>query len=134
MKKFEWPVVWRKDADAKRQKEVAALRKSESERRLEMQAQWDTKWKPLLDKMVSLSATRRPDYGSFILHVELDRSMLEQAAGFNDPTIWRYISEMTGHNVERQLATLNFAGLHRLADELEDRNHRANMARFPVVR
>lgn len=129
MKKFQWPLIWRNKADA--QHAEAVQRAINDERRYKREAadkenEWREKWKPVLDKMVKLSATRRDQLGSFILHTELDRYLLEQAATYNDPAIWRYLAGMIGHQVEREISTINFAGLHRLADELEERHRRGS--------
>lgn len=124
--KFKWPLVWRKKADA--QYGAAIRRAIDDEQRYRREAEakekeWREKWSPILDKMAALSASRHGPHG-FIVHVELDRFMMEQAASYNDPSIWRYVAELIGHKVERQLTTINFAGLHRLADELENRRFR----------
>lgn len=129
-KKWEWPWVSRKTMENKVASELDRIRVVEAKRRASMQTDWDNQWKPLLTKAIALSATRKPDMSSFVLHVNVDRGLLEMAAMHNDSKIWKYISDQTSYEFKRQIATLNFVGLHRLAHETEERYSRSHMAKF----
>jgi hypothetical protein len=119
--KFKWPWVSRKTMDAELASQSRHIRNYERGERERLEADWDAKWAPLLKKAIGLSATHKPDLRSFMVHVEVDRDMLEMAASHNDPKVWEYMSERLGYEFRRQIATLNFTGLHRLARETDDR-------------
>lgn len=89
------------------------------------------KWEPLLRRLMSLTVRRGYD-NEFVLNVALARPMMEEIAGYNDQRIWSYISEMVADDLRRQLATLNFSGLHRLAAETERRIHQIIEQRYPL--
>ena len=106
-------------AEAHGYSRAAKMGRDELERE---QAAWREQWKPLLAKAMSLGATRRDHSGDFMLHVGVARDMLEMAAMHNDPKVWEYISDQLAYEFKRQISTLNFAGLHRMAAEAEYRN------------
>ena len=125
MKKLEWPWLSKKRAQQEADRRVASTR-SIAEREMEkLVDEWRGKWQPLLHKAMSLKATRNETSGNFMLHVGLARDMLEMAAMHNDPKVWDYISDQLAYEFKRQISTLNFAGLHRLASENEYRYPRA---------
>lgn len=130
MKKFVWPLVWRKEAE-KKYESSRAIQKSYQRDLSDAQNEWRTKWKPVLEKMVKMTAERRDIRGDFVLHVNLDRQYIEQVAMYNDNTIWRYISEMIGHQVEVQLCQMNFVGLHKMADEMDRRRYSSGIGTSP---
>lgn len=127
--KFVWPWVSRKTMEAKVASELDRIRGIEAKRRASMQEAWDAQWSPLLKQAMSLSATRKMDFASFVLHIALDRGLMEMAAMHNDQKVWEYIGDQASYEFRRQIATLNFSGLHRLASENE-RRYAPRMARM----
>jgi hypothetical protein len=117
--KFKWPWVSRKMMDAELASQSRHIRNYERAERERLEADWEKQWQPLLKKAIALSASQNPARGDFAVHVGLDRGMMEMAASHNDPKVWEYISEQLSYEFRRQIATLNFAGLHRLARETE---------------
>lgn len=139
---MRFPFVWRKTAEADKAEalrkakashdaHIGALIQAAKVERERKQREWDGKATPILRRMIDMSAERNYK-DDFMLHFALDRTMLETACG-NDPTLWRYIAEMTGRHIERELATMNFAGLHRLAAEYERRDRRRAVYQLPPV-
>lgn len=119
--KFKWPLVLRKTMDAKVASELDRIREVEAKRRASMQRDWDAQWAPLLKKAIALTASRSLERGDFAIHVGVDRDMMEMGAMHNDASVWEYLSERLSYEFKRQISTLNFAGLHRLASETERR-------------
>lgn len=121
MKKFEWPWTSKKQARQETDRRVASYR-GIAEREMEkLVDDMRQKWEPLLHKAMSLKATRNQTSGDFMLHIGIARDMLEMAAMHNDPKVWDYISDQLAYEFKRQISTLNFAGLHRMAAEAEYR-------------
>lgn len=119
--KFEWPWTSKNLARQEAERRVASYR-GIAEREMEkLVEEMRSKWQPLLQKAMSLKATRNQTSGDFMLHVGVARDMLEMAAMHNDPKVWEYISDQLAYEFKRQISTLNFAGLHRLASETEYR-------------
>lgn len=86
---------------------------------------WERNYQPVLERMLSIGARRRYDRPGFVLNFDLDREYMEIAASRNDPHIWRYIANMIAERVRAELSTMNFAGLHQLADDCERRYRRS---------
>jgi hypothetical protein len=120
------------EAKAAHDSHVQALIKAAKMGQEEQRREWDTVTRPILQRMVEVSGQRRPESSDFVLHFNLDRRMVEQAAMTNDRHIWRYIAEMVGRHVENELSTMNFAGLHKLAADFERRYRRPSYALPPM--
>ena len=121
MKKFEWPWISKRKAKIASDNRAAELQHRERRERDRLEEEWQRQWQPLLQKAMSLKATRNQTSGDFILHVGIARDMLEMAAMHNDPKVWDYISDRLAYEFKRQISTLNFSGLHRMAVEAEHR-------------
>ena len=80
---------------------------------------WEERWEPLLNRMMSIRARRDEIGGGFVVSVNLEREAMEQCAMYNDNRYWEYLAEMMSVHFRRQLATMNFSGLHKLADETD---------------
>jgi hypothetical protein len=115
-------------ADARHRRQEDALIRAAQIERARMIAEWDHKSIPILRRMVDVTAQPNVEAGSYTLHVAIDRLMLEQAAMTNDEIAWRHIAEMVGRHVQRELATMNFAGLSKMADDFERRYRRPSFA------
>jgi len=106
---------------------------SAHEREVErLKKDWEEKWEPVLDRMMSIRVRRDDTRGDFVVSVNLEHEAMEQAASYNDPAYWNYIAKMLSVHFERQLATMNFAGLHRLANET-DSKIMGLKSRMPVI-
>lgn len=81
--------------------------------------EWEKKWEPLLARMMTIRARRDDISGGFVVSVNLEREAMENCATFNDSSYWQYVAKMLSVYFERQLATMNFAGLHKLALETD---------------
>lgn len=129
---MKWPLVrrWRLDLANRALAESIKLADQRENARKIMQTtlekerqEFRTKWQPLMLNIASVSARRiEPGYSSsFAITVTLNREVMEHVASVNDQRHWDYIAEELAYSFRRQIATLNFAGLHRLAEETEQR-------------
>ncbi len=81
------------------------------------------KWQPLLQQLIKISARRTPDY-SYILSTAFDSSLVDCVASYNSNYYWDYFCDQVSYELKRQLATLNFSGLHKMAIESEEKKYR----------
>ncbi len=122
--KFRWPLVTRKTLqktcdDLTRQANISkAYLEAEHRRKIEKTEG------PILKAMsgfVKVSAERRPETGRYILHFQLDETMIRHVSRSNDEVVWRWVAEKVGYDIERQLRTLNFAKLNDMALDHDNR-------------
>lgn len=121
-----WPLVFRKTMteELKGKQRMFDISRESWGREKE---DWEKKWSPLLAKMLKIEVRRDESCRNFMIQVAMDRTMMEHAACYNDPSYWRYMAKMCGVDLERQLATMNYSGLHRLAEQAEDAKYRTRM-------
>lgn len=91
-----------------------------------LKEEWQKKWEPLLKDAIRIRAERKYELDTYILHIGIDRYMIEMVSMRNDAADWEYMADMLAHELRRQMATLNFSGLHKLAKE--------NERRYPEIR
>lgn len=118
-----WPLVLRKTyrAEQDRHRKAAALQEKAYEKARD---EFKAKWQPLMLRMMDITANKNTTLDRFVVHVELDRNMMECAARLGDKRYWEYVAKMASVHFERELATMNFAGLYKLAIEYEERMYR----------
>jgi len=119
--KFEWPLVWKKNAETELQKERRRLMDTAEREMNKLVSEWRKKWEPLLREAIALRAQYQLDLGTFALTVMVDRNLMEMAAMHNDDKVWEYVTEQLSWEIRRQISTLNFSGLGKLAAENERR-------------
>jgi hypothetical protein len=86
-----------------------------------LQEEYHERWEPLLQKAIQLKPRLNAQRDSFVLHIGIDRYMVEMVASHNDEHVWEYFVEEVAVHLKRQLLSLNFSGLYRLARETEHR-------------
>lgn len=128
--KNKWPLVWKKTYDAEwlRHFNMVKSMRAESKRQ---EKEWEDKWMPFMQKMIKLGIRPNESFNVFQVQISLDRQAMELAAQLNDKAYWQYLAKMAAVHLERELATMNFSGLYKMASDYEDRRHRRSMLPFP---
>ncbi len=81
------------------------------------------RWQPLLAQLMKLSAAKNPSNG-YKLSIIFDDISINAVASYNSNLYWDYFCEQVSYGLKRQLATLNFSGLYKMAEEAEAKKYR----------